>query len=139
MPSAVIVSFASYARANRFTVRDRLDLQGWGEIAGTLGFDRLVVHERLDGDPPDVGDYLALYPRGRSWATWCLSRRSSGIVAWHCASGLDSGCFATVGDALAAILGVGRAPATFVGGGAGAADERPRRGMGERQREPVSC
>ncbi len=104
MPPALVLDLASAVATNRFTLRDRLDLDRWGEIAQTRGGVRLIVHERQDGDPSDVGNYAAVYAAGCCWASWGLSRRPGGIVVWNSVTGRDRGRFASVHDALAWVL-----------------------------------
>ncbi len=104
MPSAIVFPLAAHAATNRFTVRDRIELERWTEIAKQRGFDRLVLHERLESDPSDVGNYLAVYAEGCCWASCGLSRRPDGIVAWDSVSGLDLGRFHSMSDALSWVL-----------------------------------
>ena len=104
MSSALIFHLAAPAAANRFTVRDRIELERWTDVARRCGFDRLTLHERLESDPSDVGNYLAIYPEGCCWASWGVSRRTDGIVAWDCVSGLDLGRFRSMNDALSWVL-----------------------------------
>ena len=104
MPSAAVLDLAACAAANRFTVRDRMELGRWSEPARLRGGERLVLHERLDGDPSDVGNYVAVYAPGCGWASWGLSRRLGGIVVWNSATGLDSGRFASVHEALCGVM-----------------------------------
>lgn len=104
MASASVVPLAAYAVTNRFTLHDRIELQRWTEIARERGFDRLVLHERLESDPSDVGNFVAVYAGGCCWASWGLSRRPDGIVAWDSVSGLDRGLFRSMHDALSWVL-----------------------------------
>ncbi|MGI4976919.1 MAG: hypothetical protein ACRYG6_08250 [Janthinobacterium lividum] len=104
MPPALVLALASAVATNRFTLRDRLDLDRWGEIAQARGGVRLVVHERQDGDPSDVGNYAAVYAAGCCWASWGLSRRPGGIVVWNSVTGRDRGRFASVHEALGWVL-----------------------------------
>ena len=84
-----------------------MELGRWSEIANARGGERLVLHERLEGDPSDVGNYVAVYAAGCCWASWGLSRRPGGIVVWDSVTGLDSGRFASMHDALFWVLGHG--------------------------------
>ena len=103
MASASVVPLAAYVATNRFTLHDRIELQRWTLIACERG-DRLVLHERLEGDPSDVGNFVAVYAQGCCWASWGLSRRQDGIVAWDSVSGLDRGRFQSMHDALSWVL-----------------------------------
>jgi hypothetical protein len=90
--------------AARLSMRDRMDVADWREPASRLGFDRLVIHERGSFDPPDVDNFLSVYRRGDSWASWTLVRRGAWVMAWSSASGADAGRFACVSDALRTLL-----------------------------------
>ena len=131
MPSASVVQLSAYVATNRFTMRDRLELERWTEIARQRGFDRPVLHERLEGDPADVGNFVAVYAEGCCWASWGLSRRQNGIVAWDSVSGLDRGRFRSMHDALSWVLERGADAAHGTSGHATSRDEpeaavRPR-------------
>ncbi len=104
MPSAVVLDLATFLPANRFTLCDRMELSRWSDIAHARGDTRLVLHERLEGDPSDVGNYVAVYPAGDSWAAWGLSRRPGGIVVWDSVTGLDKGRFASMHEALSWVM-----------------------------------
>lgn len=103
MTGAAVIRFDVSQRASRFTMADRLELQELGGLVHELEFGRMVVHERVDGDPPDLGNYLSLYLPGRSLASWSLLRRADGIVAWHCGTGRDRGRFGSIREALLAL------------------------------------
>jgi hypothetical protein len=92
------------AKCASLTIKDRMDVAKWRENAGQFGYDRLVVHERLAGDPPELGSYLAVYRRGEPWARWGITRMGQGLMAWCCVTGNDVGSFATVEEALQALL-----------------------------------
>ncbi len=100
MRSATIMLFPGRLQAIRFTQADRLELQQLGALLRERGLARMVMHERLDADPPELGNYLALYAAGESLASWGLMRRGSGVVLWHCGTGRDLGCFVSVREAL---------------------------------------
>jgi hypothetical protein len=100
-----IIAFrpAQTARAG-LSLRDRMDVARWQEAASTRGYDRLVIHERAHFDPPDLDSFLAIYRRGDAWASWNVARNSAGVLAWCSRTGTDIGRFASVGDALDALL-----------------------------------
>jgi hypothetical protein len=91
------------------SLRDRMDVMAWRDPANTLGFDRLVIHERSSCDPPDLDSFLGIYRRGEVWASWNLARCGAGVLAWCSRSGADVGRFASVADALEALLSDTRA------------------------------
>ena len=115
MPSALVLDLAACSAANRFTLRDRMELGRFAEITRVRGEERLVLHERVEGDPSDVGNYVAVYAAGCCWASWGLSRRLGGIVVWDSVTGLDSGRFASMHEALSWVLSRGAGPARSPG------------------------
>lgn len=108
----VVVAFVRRAEAAaRLSIRDRMDVTSWIEPALRCGFDRLVVHERTQGDPPNVDSFLSLYQRGESWARWGLARCGASVLVWCARTGTDFGRFATVDEALGVLLQSGPAQA----------------------------
>ncbi len=104
MPSASVLDLAALAVANRLTLRDRMELDRWSDLAHGRGAGRLVLHERQEGDPSEVGNYVAVYAGDGGWASWGLSRRLGGIVVWDSVSGADIGRFASMHEALSWVL-----------------------------------
>jgi hypothetical protein len=90
--------------AARLTWRDRMDVAEWREAANRLGYDRLEIHERDHHDPPDLECFLSIYRTGTKWACWSLVRNGPWVVAWCSGTGADAGRFASVADALGALL-----------------------------------
>ena len=76
----------------------------WQEAARLHGFDRLVVHERSPDDPPDVQSFISLYRHGEQWARWSIARSGGSVLAWCSVTGADIGRFASVADALSALV-----------------------------------
>ncbi len=91
--------------ATSLSLRDRMDVATWRDPARTAGFDRIIIHERASGDPPEFGSFLGIYRHGEAWARWNVARCGAGVLAWCSRSGADIGRFATVADALDALLG----------------------------------
>jgi hypothetical protein len=91
--------------ATSLSLRDRMDVAAWRDPAGTGGLDRIVIHERASGDPPEFGSFLGIYRHGDAWARWNVARYGAGVLAWCSRSGADIGRFASVADALDALLG----------------------------------
>jgi hypothetical protein len=81
-----------------------MDATMWREPAGRHGYDRLIVHERSPDDPPEVESFISLYQRGEPWARWGIARSGSSVLAWCSRTGADVGRFASVAEALAALL-----------------------------------
>ena len=96
--------------ASSLSLRDRMEVAAWQDPAGTGGFDRIVIHERASGDPPEFGSFLGIYRHGEAWARWNVARCGAGVLAWCSRSGADIGRFASVADALDALLGRHPAP-----------------------------
>jgi hypothetical protein len=105
---ATVLSFAPRSDKNiRLTLGDRMDVTTWLEQASRYGYDRLVIHECGDLDPPEVDNFLSVYRRGQAWASWGIARTGPTVLAWCCANGADVGRFASIGDALTALLSRG--------------------------------
>jgi len=101
--------------ATSLSLRDRMDVAAWRDPAGTGGVDRIVIHERASGDPPEFGSFLGIYRHGEAWARWNVARCGAGVLAWCSRSGADIGRFASVAEALDALLG--RRPAAYPSSG----------------------
>jgi hypothetical protein len=100
----VIAFVPPAAHAARLSWRDRMDVAAWREPARCLGFDRLVIHEHSLFDPPDLESFLSVYRQGASWARWSLARRGAWVMAWCSSTGADIGRFASMSEALKALL-----------------------------------
>ncbi len=100
-----VIAFVQRApHAARLSWRDRMDVADWREPAQRAGYDRLVIHERSLLDPPDLESFLSVYRRGASWARWSLARRGEWVMAWCSTTGADIGRFASMSEALHALL-----------------------------------
>jgi hypothetical protein len=86
------------------SLRDRMAVTLWREAATAAGYDRLVIHERSALDPPEVECFLGVYRRGEAWARWGIARCGAQLTAWCSATGRDIGRFASMEDALRAVL-----------------------------------
>ena len=76
----------------------------WQDRARQAGFDRMVIHDRDDGDASEVGNFLSVYLSGQAWSRWGFARAGASIRAWCCLTGADVGEFASMNEALAAVL-----------------------------------
>ena len=105
MNEATILMFPRPARAAaRLTWRDRLEGTTWQEPASRAGYDRLVIHERAAGDPPELDSYVSLYRQGEPWSRYGVARFADHVLAWCCRTGRDLGRFPSVTAALRALL-----------------------------------
>ncbi len=82
----------------RFTVADRMALARL-EARGV----RLAIHKRLEGDPPEVGEFASIYPPTGRWASWGAVRQGRAISVWRSRDGRDIGRFETMSEALDAV------------------------------------
>lgn len=89
----------------RLSMRDRMDVLALRELARGLGYDRMVIHERQPGDPPELESVLGIYRRGEAWCAWWLARRGAEIRAWSGVHGTEAGPWPTLAAALAALTG----------------------------------
>ena len=102
---AEIIPFTRRAdRGARLSLRDRMDVTFWQESARQFGYDRLVIHERAECDPPDVDSFLSIYRRGEAWSRWNVARCGATVLAWCSVSGADMGHFTTVAEALGTLF-----------------------------------
>lgn len=104
LSSATLIAFPK-RQANRFTVRDRVELLEW-EAARSRGrgFSRMVLHEQEPIDGDEVCDILLLYAGEGPWARWGAARLGRSISVWRSADGADLGRFDTMREALGATL-----------------------------------
>ncbi len=112
----VVISFAlraarapSALHGTCLTPHDRIDISAWQERAVLAGFDRMVIHDRDDGDASEVGNFLSVYCCGQAWSRWGFARAGRRLRAWCCLTGADVGEFDSMADALEHVLC--RAPA----------------------------
>ncbi len=104
--SKVLAFPAGRADGSRFTMHDRLEICRWSDALRRRGCDRLVIHERMPSDPPEVGDYLSIYRAGQVWARCGVARQRTRILAWCSLTGEDIGPFDTLREALGAVLAI---------------------------------
>ncbi len=105
--SGIVIAFAPRPeRRAHLTMRDRLSVLHW-TAALPPGFDRLVIHARLPGDPPELGDMALVYRPSEPWAAWGFTRQGEAILTWNCVTGADGGHFAEMDEALEAVLRAG--------------------------------
>jgi hypothetical protein len=100
----IIIPFPPRPPLAGLTSRDRIEVWRWHEEARLLGYDRLVIHDREPFDPPDTDSFLSVYRAGESFSRWGVSRRGSSVLAWCSKTGADLGPFASVSEALTALL-----------------------------------
>ncbi len=86
------------------SLRDRMAVALCQDAAQEAGYDRLVIHERSAFDPPEVESFLGVYRRGEVWARWGIARCGAQLTAWSSATGRDIGRFASMEEALRAVL-----------------------------------
>ncbi len=103
IPTAIVIPFAACTSGNRFTAADRVELLRWQ--AQEAHEVRLAIHRRLESDPPEVGEFASIYPRGGPWAAWGAVRQGRDISIWRSRDGRDIGRFPTMTEALAAVSG----------------------------------
>ena len=102
--TARIYRFPDRADRRRFTVRDKLDLDGAGQRIGEAGF-RYVTGRDTEGLRHD---FIQLVPSGEALPAWTFVRDGPAVRAWRGTSGADLGVFTTLADALNAALAAAR-------------------------------
>lgn len=110
-PADTVVSFAFHAAKAAQTLQgacltphDRMQMSAWHDKARLAGYDRMVIHDRDEGDASEVGNFLSVYRRGQAWSRWGFARSGARIRAWCCLTGADVGDFASLSDALHSVL-----------------------------------
>lgn len=88
--------------ACRLTMRDRMAILAWQEMARAQGYGRFVFAGGENRREPE-GEYFSVYRDGDAWAAWCIARAGASIQVWRGATGTDLGEFRRMEDALAAI------------------------------------
>lgn len=86
----------------RFTALDRIALLTWQHMDG-CGYTRMVLEDGGTGTGPDSSSYALLYRHDSPWATWGLTRRPDGVLAWRCSDGASVGMFSSMEGALASL------------------------------------
>ena len=109
--AGAIISFALHAarapselQGSCLTAQDRMQVGFWQVRAREAGFDRMVIHDRDEGDATEVGNFLSVYRRGQAWSSWGFARAGSRLRAWCCLTGTDVGEFTSMDAALATVL-----------------------------------
>ena len=100
----VVAFVARPQRAVYLTPLDRMAVCAWRDAARTAGFDRMIIHEREEGECGEFGDFLCLHRRGEAWSRWGFARKGNVISVWCCLTGADLGEFASMPDAFAFVL-----------------------------------
>ena len=109
--AGTVISFALHAsrapsevQGSCLTPQDRMQVSFWQDRARQAGYDRMVIHDRDEGDASEVGNFLSVYLRGQAWSRWGFARAGSCIRAWCCLTGADIGEFHSMNEALGAVL-----------------------------------
>ncbi len=106
---ATVLHFPTPPRpGNWFTLLDRAQALRWEADEAAARGVRLAIHRRQQDDPPEVGDFLSIYPANEVWAAWGVARRGQSLRLWRSANGADIGEFATMQEALAAVSSTAR-------------------------------
>ncbi len=106
-----VISFALHAARSSciahetcLTPQDRMQVNSWRDRARQAGYDRMVIHDRDEGDASEVGNFLSLYARGQAWSRWGFARSGGRVRAWCCLTGTDVGEFVSLSEAFQAVL-----------------------------------
>lgn len=113
--AGTVISFALHAarvppvaQGSCLTPQDRMQVGFWQDRARQAGYDRMVIHDRDEGDASEVGNFLSVYLRGQAWSRWGFARSGAYIRAWCCLTGADVGEFTSINEAMTSVLrGIG--------------------------------
>lgn len=96
-----------------FSMRDRICALAWAEIARPRGITRLVFEAAGDFDDADAGEFILIYERSASWASWGIGSGPLGMTLWRSACGTTIGQFKTLPEALETLLALISKPNVF--------------------------
>ena len=108
--ATTVVSFAAHAARKAgtqgvcLTPQDRMQVSIWQDKARLAGYDRMVIHDRDEGDASEVGSFLSVHRSGQAWSRWGFARAGARIRVWCSLTGADAGDFASLSEALQAVL-----------------------------------
>jgi hypothetical protein len=85
-------------------MRERIAAESWAQAARARGIARAVFHAGHNDDDPADGDFILVYEAGADWASWGVAPQAGGYAAWRAGNGMTIGCFASLVDALDALL-----------------------------------
>ena len=103
--ASVVVAFvARHPLPVYLTPFDRMDICQWHDTIRSAGYDRMVIHEREDGDDGEFGNFLCLHRRGEAWSRWGFARKGALVSVWCCLTGADIGEYASMSAAFEAVL-----------------------------------
>lgn len=83
-----------------FSSKDLIALTCWTQRSDAHGYRRMLLEGGTSEGGPEEGGYALIYAPGQDWASWGLARNDMGVTVWHCGSGSDLGCHATMLQAL---------------------------------------
>jgi hypothetical protein len=103
---STVIAFPPPARPapNRLSMRERIEAMRWAEMARGFGYTRVVLESCVEALEPDLGDYVMVYRRDASWASWGVGCVDDGFMLWRPETGVTVGLFATLRAALENIL-----------------------------------
>jgi hypothetical protein len=103
---AQIIPFMAKPAPAGLSMRDRMEISAWRGQLRAFGYDRVVIHERIACDAPEVDSFLSIYRQGEAWARWNLARCGASILAWCSVTGTDVGRFGSMREAMLALFPV---------------------------------
>ncbi len=91
-------------RTNRFSVRDKIELQRWWTHGPRGSITRFRSEDAEPTDPVEVGSFLLLYRDGQDWASWGIAPRGAlGFEVWSTVRSETIGYYETLASALEAL------------------------------------
>lgn len=88
---------------SRFSMRDRIMALDWSDAVRPLGFTKLVFEDAGDFGDNETGEFVLIYEKCASWASWGIGYGERGMTLWRSACGTTMGQYATLGEALSAL------------------------------------
>lgn len=86
--------------ANRMSVRDRIEALRWADQAAEFGYSRVLLDTSEADSDIDLGDYLLVYRKDATFATWGIGCTGGGFMLWCPQTGVTVAQFRTLSAAL---------------------------------------
>ena len=112
--AGVVLAFGRFSAANRstpvhrFSMRERMIALEWAQTSRRLGFSRLTIEPAAECGDGEVCEFLLIYTKDFSWATWGIGCGADGLTVWQAAWGNTVGVFQSLNAAFGVIEKLGQ-------------------------------
>ncbi len=77
-----------------------MEVLRWVERSERHGFTRIVFDSASERSGHEPGDYILIYGRDASWASWGIGFTESRLTLWNAATGVTIGSYTTMAETL---------------------------------------